>query len=748
MGEYGHGVSNRLTGGPANANALNALQSSGMGEGWSDWWALMFTQQPGDLAGDARPIGNYVQAQSATGPGIRRFSYSFDLAIDPLTFANFNGGFPNNEVHNTGEIWASALWDMNWLLINGINTPDCNGNTAPAYGYDPDLYNGKGGNNLALQLVMDGLKLQPANPTFTQARDAILQADMINNGGANQRAIFTAFARRGLGFSADSGPDADSDVITPAFDLPPELGAIFLDANVYQVGDLIGITVCDTDRAAMSASVTVIVATTTGDIETVTLSRQPDQNFFGTIPVRRGAPTPDSLFIDLLAEADLLTVQYIDTNDGRGQTVTIQALAVINASVGDTLTGGDGQDLILGGNGNDIITANGGNDSVFGSDGDDSILGGSGDDFLDGQAGDDTIAGQGGKDTLVGGEGHDTFQWNIGDGDDLVSSLGGFDQMQVLGTGVADTVSVGKLGPRIQVISGGNVLTINSDIQTISLDLGNGDDLVTVGNLSGVALTVLSINGGDGNDTLDASAGTLGDVRLRLNGDVGNDRITGSVNDDTLDGGDGRDTLLGGAGHDTLIGGADNDAISGGGGDDSVSGDSGNDTLVGGDGNDTLRGGLDNDSLNGQAGADSIDGAEGRDTLVGGEGNDALDGGGGRDYLTGGNGDDTLDGGRNDDTILGDAGADTIRGNHGHDLIDAGSGDDTVSGGDGNDILTGGGGGDVLIGDDGEDTIKGNGGTNPLAGGQGTDVIDSLPTDIINENFVLANDLLKKLDLL
>ena len=47
--EYGHGVSNRLTGGPANANALDAMQSGGMGEGWSDWWALMFTQKPTDI---------------------------------------------------------------------------------------------------------------------------------------------------------------------------------------------------------------------------------------------------------------------------------------------------------------------------------------------------------------------------------------------------------------------------------------------------------------------------------------------------------------------------------------------------------------------------------------------------------------------------------------------------------------------------------------------------------------------------
>ena len=706
------------------------------------------------------------------------------MSINPQTFGDFNGGFPNNEVHNTGELWATALWDMNWLLINGINTPDCNGNTAPGYGFDPDLYNGTGGNNIALQLVMDGLKMQPANPTFNQARDAILQADMVNNGGANQRAILTAFARRGLGFSSDSGPDSDSAVITPAFDLPPELGSIFLDAQVYQIGDQVGITVCDTDRAALSPTVTVLVTTGTGDMETVTLTRQPSQLFFGTIPIQRFAPTANNGRLDILVEADVLNVTYVDTNNGNGQSVTIQAIAVVTAGIGDTLIGGENNDLIIGGNGNDIISANAGNDSVFGNDGDDVILGGSGDDFLDGQAGDDTLAGQGGKDTLVGGLGNDTFQWNIGDGDDVVSSLGGYDQMQVMGTGAVDTVQVRTLGPRIQVVSGGNVLTVNADIRIITLDLGNGDDVVTVGNLAGVSLTVLTINGGDGNDTLDASAGVATDVQLRLNGDAGNDRITGSMNADTIDGGAGRDTLLGGSGNDTILGGADNDAISGGSGDDSLTGNDGNDTLVGGDGNDSLSGGLDNDSLNGQAGADTIEGNAGRDTLLGGEGNDSLDAGDGKDFLTGGNGDDTLDGGRNDDTIFGDAGADTIRGNHGHDLIDAGTGNDTVSGGDGNDAITGGdgndlltgadgndivngaagndtltggdgndslaggGGSDIVLGDDGDDIIKGNGGSNTLSGGQGNDVIDSLPTDVINENFVLSNDLLKKLDLL
>ena len=44
---------------------------------------------------------------------------------------------------------------------------------------DANLYNGAGtgGNNIALQLVMQGMKLQPCPPGFLDARDAILGAD-------------------------------------------------------------------------------------------------------------------------------------------------------------------------------------------------------------------------------------------------------------------------------------------------------------------------------------------------------------------------------------------------------------------------------------------------------------------------------------------------------------------------------------------------------------------------------------------
>lgn len=206
--EYGHGVSNRLTGGPANSNALNALQSGGMGEGWSDWWALMFTQRPTDAQNDPIPIGTYVLGDPA---GIRTYPYSFDMTVNPHTWDNYNN--VSQEVHYAGEIWCSALWDMNWLLIG-------------KYGFDSDLYSGyspgASGNKLALRLVMDALKLQPANPSFVDGRDAILLADRNLTGGQNQREIWTAFARRGLGSGASTS-NANSTRVTTSTTAPPEL---------------------------------------------------------------------------------------------------------------------------------------------------------------------------------------------------------------------------------------------------------------------------------------------------------------------------------------------------------------------------------------------------------------------------------------------------------------------------------------------------------------------------------------------
>lgn len=201
--EYGHGVSNRLVGGPGNTSCLGNAEQ--MGEGWSDFLSLIFTMQPGDQASDARGIGTYALNQAPSGAGIRPAPYSTSFGVNPYTYANTNSGL--SQPHGIGFVWCTMLWEMTWELIG-------------AHGFDPDIYNGTGGNNLALQLVLDGLKLTPCNPGFVDGRDAILQADQINNGGANQNLIWAAFARRGLGASADQGSSSSRSDQAEAFDLP------------------------------------------------------------------------------------------------------------------------------------------------------------------------------------------------------------------------------------------------------------------------------------------------------------------------------------------------------------------------------------------------------------------------------------------------------------------------------------------------------------------------------------------------
>jgi extracellular elastinolytic metalloproteinase len=222
--EYGHGISNRLTG--TGSGNLTATQSGGMGEGWSDTLSLLFTQDPSDTQMGKYGVGTYALGQPNDGPGVRRFPYSNDILTNPLTFGAFGSGtiqYPvhggtvtvtkTTAVHPTGEIWCSTLWDMNWNLINkhGFN---------PNFGagYDPGTGN-SGGNQLAMRLILDGMKLQPAQPSFIQSRDAILAADVALTGGQNQLEIWRAFARRGLGVNASTA-SSSSTTVNVDFNIP------------------------------------------------------------------------------------------------------------------------------------------------------------------------------------------------------------------------------------------------------------------------------------------------------------------------------------------------------------------------------------------------------------------------------------------------------------------------------------------------------------------------------------------------
>jgi extracellular elastinolytic metalloproteinase len=206
--EYTHGISTRLTCGPSNSNGLSNAEQ--MGEGWSDFIGLAFTAKKGDVGSKPRGVGNWLFGQDQNGDGIRTYPYTTNMSLNPHTYGNLAKASVGvqTEVHYTGEIWCTMLWDMYWGYVD-------------KYGFDEDLYNGTGGNNRAVQVVIDAMKLQPCGPGFVDARDAILAADSIRYGGANKKIIWDAFARRGLGYSAAQGSANNCADGEEAFDLPP-----------------------------------------------------------------------------------------------------------------------------------------------------------------------------------------------------------------------------------------------------------------------------------------------------------------------------------------------------------------------------------------------------------------------------------------------------------------------------------------------------------------------------------------------
>ncbi len=217
--EYGHGLSNRLTGGPAQATCLNNEEQ--VGEGWSDYIGLMMTLNGNDCA-SPRGTGTYASFQLPTGPGIRRFPYSSNRAINPFTFRDVAD--PAQSVpHGVGSVWATTIWDMTCDLIT-------------ARGFDPDRVTGTGGNNIAFQLVVDGMKLQPCRPSIVQARDAIIAADVANNAAAERCTIWRAFGRRGMGLSASSGLNTSRSDQVEAFDVPADCAQFSVGSALQGAG--------------------------------------------------------------------------------------------------------------------------------------------------------------------------------------------------------------------------------------------------------------------------------------------------------------------------------------------------------------------------------------------------------------------------------------------------------------------------------------------------------------------------------
>ncbi len=201
--EFGHGISNRLTGGPGNSGCLNNEEQ--MGEGWSDFFSLITTVEEGDQGTDARGIGNFASGETVNGNGIRNYPYSTDMSINPHTYNSIIG---INLPHGLGEVWNVMIWDLYWAFVD-------------LYGWDADWTNTESGNYKAVLLVMDGMKMQGCQPGFVDGRNGIIAADQVNFDGEHNCLIWEVFARRGLGYLADQGDSNDAGDGTENFDPLP-----------------------------------------------------------------------------------------------------------------------------------------------------------------------------------------------------------------------------------------------------------------------------------------------------------------------------------------------------------------------------------------------------------------------------------------------------------------------------------------------------------------------------------------------
>ena len=248
--EAAHGISNRLTGGPAQAGCLQNDEQ--MGEGWSDYYGLMLTQNWATATlntgfSSPRGLGTYAIGQSATSTGIRSQKYCTNFAVNNKVYAST---IPT-EVHDRGEIWCAVLWDMTWNIINQVGSITAN------------LYNGDGagGNVIALKLVTLGMKLQPCSPGFIDGRDAILQADQILYNGIHQCVIWEAFRRRGMGAFASQG--SSGSVTDQVADYTLGNASLQLTQSVTQVQDGQNITFTNTLSTGNCAGITNFTLTDT-----------------------------------------------------------------------------------------------------------------------------------------------------------------------------------------------------------------------------------------------------------------------------------------------------------------------------------------------------------------------------------------------------------------------------------------------------------------------------------------------------
>ncbi|MEU4482120.1 M36 family metallopeptidase [Micromonospora sp. NPDC023966] len=198
--EYGHAVSNRMIAGP------NAGVSSpqGMSESWSDQLAMEYLYEHGYAVPGRRgfTIGEYTTGDPDAG--IR----NYNMSDSPLNYSAIDYDFVGLQVHASGEVWTATNYDIRAAMMRRYGAGDAALQKSCAEGTTP--VTACPGNRRWIQLVLDSFLLMAVSQvSMVDARDAMLAADRIRFGGANQDLLWNAFAARGLGETAASTGNAD-----------------------------------------------------------------------------------------------------------------------------------------------------------------------------------------------------------------------------------------------------------------------------------------------------------------------------------------------------------------------------------------------------------------------------------------------------------------------------------------------------------------------------------------------------------
>jgi large repetitive protein len=209
MHEWGHYLQNRIIG---NSLGLINQQGGGMGEGWGDFTALLFSVREDDILVPSNAnwngiysMGSYVLTGGNTSQaayfGIRRYPQTTDMTKNPLTLGRIvtGSGLPpgipfvpkaadNAQVHNIGEVWSVALWECYASLLRDT------------LGATPRLTFAQARDRINTYYIA-ALKMTPPRPTLLSARDAMLAAAYATDAIDYQR-FWTAYAKRGYGINA------------------------------------------------------------------------------------------------------------------------------------------------------------------------------------------------------------------------------------------------------------------------------------------------------------------------------------------------------------------------------------------------------------------------------------------------------------------------------------------------------------------------------------------------------------------